>query len=403
MAASDPRTDISDCKTILALNAGSSSLKFALYAARQDMEMLARGELEIHGDDATFTARDAGGRALATPDVGTDNDLSAAIDILIGWVESFIDRPLDAVGHRVVHGGPDFSGPVILSAETLAALEGLTPLAPLHQPTSLAPVRELAARCPGLLQVACFDTAFHTSMPEDARMLPLPAALTNDGKLRRYGFHGLSYAHIAHRLVDLSPRLANGRTIVAHLGSGASLCALKSGRSIETTMGFSALDGLLMGTRCGQLDPGVLLYLSQAKGMDHDRIETLLYHESGLLGVSGRSADMRDLLKHRDDPAVTRALSLYLYRLKLEIGGLIAALGGADGLIFTAGIGENTPWVRERVCADLAWLGLRLDPDANTRNAPLISTPDSTVEVRIEPADEEIVIARSVRHLITRH
>ncbi|GBQ68235.1 acetate kinase [Ameyamaea chiangmaiensis NBRC 103196] len=385
---------------VLALNAGSSSVKFAVYPAGPEARPLARGEVEIGGARPGFVAYDRDGKTIAQQSAQDDGDADRGsmpgIKAVMDWLDTFMgDTPLLGAGHRVVHGGERFTAPCVITDQVLAALDTLTPLAPLHQPASLAPVRALRDHRPQLRQVACFDTAFHAHMPDVAQRLALPRTITDQG-VRRYGFHGLSYEHIARRLSDIAPALAKGRTIVAHLGSGASLCALRDGKSIDTTMGFSVLDGLVMGTRCGHLDPGVTLYLAQALGYDHDRLQHLLYHESGLLGVSGRSADMRDLLAHRDDPPVMQALDLYIYRLAREVAGLVSALDGLDGLVFTAGVGEHTPYVRARLCAALGWLGVRLDTQANDRSAPTISAADSAVQVRVEPADEEDVIRRCV-------
>lgn len=384
-------------EAILTLNAGSSSLKFALFetdgAARLDLAL--RGEIEEIAAQPRFNARDAHGTILADrrwPQAA--GDFKALFGQVIGWIEEHVgDDRLIAVGHRVVHGGPDYAGPERVTAALLEALDRLTPLAPLHQPQNIAPIRAIAGARPDLPQVACFDTAFHRTMPAVAGRFALPREYEAIG-VRRYGFHGLSYEHIAGRLRAVAPELAGGRVIVAHLGNGASLCALQDGRSIDTTMGFSALDGLVMGTRPGALDPGVLLYLQQERGLDVNEVENLLYRRSGLLGVSGGIAsDMRTLLASTD-PRAAEAVELFVYRIAREAGALTSSLGGLEGLVFTAGIGEHAPPVRAAVCARLGWLGVTLDPEANERGRAVISLSDSRVEVRVMAADEERTIAQ---------
>ena len=302
------------------------------------------------------------------------------------------------MGHRVVHGGVDYAGPVRITAEVVAKLERLVPLAPLHQPHNLRPIRALSARMPEVPQVACFDTGFHRAQPPLAQAFALPRELSEAG-VRRYGFHGLSYEHIASVLPAHDARAAAGRTVVLHLGNGASMCAIAAGRSIATTMGFTALDGLPMGTRSGSLDPGVVLYLMDEHKMDARAIETLLYRRSGLLGVSGLSSDMRELLES-EDPHAREAVALFCYRIGRELGSLAAALGGLDAIVFTAGIGEHAAAVREVVCRDAAWLGVKLDRAANARNGPMISTPDSRVAVWVIATDEESMIARHTRDVL---
>ncbi len=312
---------------------------------------------------------------------------------LLGFVQRHLGQDrLVAVGHRVVHGGSRFHAPVRVTDDVLMALEALVPLAPLHQPHNIAPIRAVAARQPALAQVVCFDTAFHRTMPDVATRFALPRALEQEG-LRRYGFHGLSYEFIAHRLREIAPAMAAGRAIVAHLGNGASLCAMRDGRSVDTTMSFTALDGLVMGTRCGSIDPGVLLYLQRQRGMSVREVEDLLYHRSGLLGVSGLSSDMRALLAS-DDPRAEEAIALFTYRIACEAGALASALGGLDGFVFTAGIGEHAPEVRQRVCEQLEWLGVRLDAEANALGRDRISGSGSQIEVRVIPTDEEAMLAR---------
>jgi acetate kinase len=299
-----------------------------------------------------------------------------------------------------VHGGAAYAQPVRLDHRLLAALERLVPLAPLHQPHNLAPIRLLLDRAPDLPQVACFDTSFHRTNPELAQRFALPAEL-HDAGVRRYGFHGLSYEYIASVLPALDARAAAGRTVVLHLGNGASMCALEAGRSVASTMGFTAVDGLPMGTRCGSLDPGVMLFLMDERGMDARAIETLIYHRSGLLGVSGLSSDMRTLLAS-DEPRARLAIDLYVYRIRRELGSLAAALGGLDALMFTAGIGENAPAIRSRVCRDAAWLGVELDPRANEQGGPRISAAGSRVSAWAIPTNEELMIARHTRQLVGR-
>ena len=358
--------------SVLALNAGSSSLKCALYAGSgpQPRE-LARAQIDTQG-------------------VGSGPSGYAGI---LAWAESVAPGRLSAVGHRVVHGGPVYGDPVAIGAGVVEALEALSPLAPLHQPQSLAAIRALGGLRPGLAQVACFDTAFHRTQPPVAVRLGLPRALHDKG-VRRYGFHGLSYEHIACRLAALDPALAAGRVIAAHLGSGASLCAMRDGVSIDTTMGFSPLDGLVMSTRCGALDPAVPLYLMMHEGLGAQQVQDLLYHGSGLLGVSGISGDMKTLLA-RSEPAALQAVELFVYRAAREASALAGSLGGLDGVVFTGGVGEHSPEIRAALAARLAWLGLELDPDANQgAGERRISAPASRLAAWVIPADEELVIAR---------
>jgi len=367
-------------RTILVLNAGSSSVKFALFdaAAGGRLERRAAGAFDDIGSAPHFVPR------------------------LMDWIEAQLgDEPLWAAGHRVVFGGEQHRLPERVDASLLARLEALVPMMPLHLPENLSPMRRLLDEYPALPQVACFDTGFHRTLPRLARLFGLPRALSEAGLLR-YGFHGLSYEYIVTRLPDLDARAARGRTLVAHLGNGASLCALRAGESVETTMGFSALDGLLMGTRPGTLDPGVLLYLLQEKGMDPARLERLLYHESGLLGVSGISNDMRELLAS-DDPRAKEAIALFSYRLVGEIGRLAAVLGGLDALVFTGGIGEHAAPVRAQVCQALAWLGLVLDGEANARHGPRISAAGSAVSAWVIPTDEDLMIAEHTRAILEGH
>jgi acetate kinase len=385
---------------ILVLNAGSSSLKFSVFLDRAlaAPQLALRGQIEGILAKPSFAARDASGTTLAESDLGgaMQPGHQGAAGFLLDWLEQRLGgQRLVAAGHRVVHGGVEFSAPVRVSAAVLDALERLVPLAPLHQPHNLAAIRAVAARAPELAQVACFDTAFHTAQPPLAQAFALPRRLTEAG-IRRYGFHGLSYEYIAHMLPSVDMRAASGRTVVAHLGNGASMCALLAGKSAASTMGFTALDGLPMGTRCGAIDPGVLLYLLDRYGMDARGLEKLLYHESGLLGVSGISSDMRALLASGDAHAA-EAVDLFVYRIVREIGSLAAALGGLDALVFTAGIGENTPSIRARVCRAVAWLGIELDESANTDGGPRISRAGSRTSAWVLPTNEELMIALHTR------
>ena len=390
--------------TILVLNAGSSSVKFSLFEAREPdgLELRARGQVEGIGTAPRFLARDGAGAPLVERRWPADAsfDHERAIDTVLRWLEEQrADARLLAAGHRVVHGGPDFAAPVRIDREVLSRLEALCPLAPLHQPHNLAGIRALLRLRPALPQVACFDTAFHRARPPVADRFALPGELFAAG-VRRYGFHGLSYESILTALTERDPALAGGRLLVAHLGNGASICAIRDGRPVDTTMGFTPLDGLVMGTRPGSLDPGVLLHLLTAHGMDAAALEDLLYHRSGLLGVSGISSDMRDLLARPDEPAAALAVELFVYRAVRETGGLVAVTGGLDGLVFTGGIGEHAPEIRARICRRLGWLGLALDEAANARGDPLISAPDSRVAVHVIATDEERMIARHTRALL---
>ena len=386
--------------SILTLNAGSSSVKFAVFDGATLKDMV-RGEIEDVDEAAPhMIARDAAGAVLAERrwKATTGHPFADALDALLAFADAHLGPDgLAAAGHRVVDGGADHIAPEAVTPILLSALEALTPLDPLHMPLNLAPVRALAAARPALAQVACFDTAFHHTMPPVATRFALPRELAASG-IRRYGFHGLSYEYIASCLKRQSPQLAHGRVIAAHLGSGASLCALQSGVSIETTTGFSALDGLVMATRCGSLDPGVILYLGR-QGRSFADIEDMLYRRSGLLGASGVSGDVRVLLAS-EDPHAKEAIDLFTYRIACQAGALVNALGGLDGLVFTAGIGEHSAPVRAAVCARLGWLGVRLDGAANAANAACISSPDSKVEVRVIATDEEAMIARHTQATI---
>ncbi|MFC3674586.1 acetate/propionate family kinase [Ferrovibrio xuzhouensis] len=391
---------------ILVLNAGSSSIKFALFPAADEparATLLCAGQCAGLGHHVRFTARDGAGKALLDRDLGVTGDHEAVLGELLAWIgTAFAGHRLVAAAHRVVHGGPRYSQAVLIDAEVTAELEKLVPLAPLHQPHHLAAIAAIARLHPDLPQVACFDTAFHHTQPAVATAFALPRALTEGDGIRRYGFHGLSYAYIAGRLAEVAgPLVAAGRVVVAHLGSGASMCALQDGRSIATTMGFTALDGLPMSRRCGAIDPGVLLYLMQQKGMSAAAVSDLLYHDSGLYGVSGVSDDMQELLAS-DDPRAARAIDLFVYRIGRELGSLVAALGGLDALVFTAGIGEHAAEIRRRVCLGAGWLGLDLLPAANAVGATRISAPGSRVSAWVIPTDEDLMIAREARALLQR-
>jgi acetate kinase len=382
--------------TILVVNAGSSSIKFSSYEihAPRTPGLVLKGQMDGIGTQPRLRVRDAQGSALTDQKYATHDvpDISGAMAAVGGWLRTHLGGGLPlAVGHRVAHGGPDYAAPVKVDDSVLDALERLVPLAPLHQPYNIGPIRSIQARFPGTLQVACFDTAFHRGHADVADRYALPDALYKEG-VRRYGFHGLSYEYIARALPHVAPQIALGRVVVAHLGSGASMCAMCAGRSVDSTMGFTALDGLPMGTRCGQLDPGVMLYLLSQKGWSAADVERLLYREAGLRGLSGISNDVRDLLAS-EAPAAQRALDYFVYRIRRELGSLAGALGGLDGLVLTAGIGENSPEIRARICVSAAWLGIRLDERTNRAGGPRISAPDSRVSVWVIPTDEERMIA----------
>lgn len=381
---------------ILVLNVGSSSIKFSLFVATDDALLLAlRGQLDGLYTEAYFHVLDAQGNTLHEqhwPEGQALGHEQGMVCLTTFLSQQATDYRVRAVGHRVVHGGSHYAAPVQITPAVLADLEQLVPLAPLHQPHNLKPARQLMASQPSLLQVACFDTAFHQSQSMLAKTIALPAAITQHG-VRRYGFHGLSYEYIASVLPQYDVRAATGRAVVLHLGNGVSLCALQAGKSVATTMGFSALEGPIMGTRCGSVDPGVLLYLMDELGMDARAIEQLLYQQSGLLGVSGISSDMRDLLES-SEPAARFAVDLFVYRIVREIGSLAAALGGLDALVFTAGIGEHAALIREQICLGCAWLGVSVDVAANAAHASCINLPNSAVAVYVIPTNEELMIAR---------
>ena len=388
---------------IAVLNAGSSSLKFSLFRmdGHDGLEVVARGQAEGLSTSPRFVARDGRGQVLDEKSWGEGTSLGhdGALDHLVDFLRGKLaEHRLIGVGHRVVHGGLDYSAPVRVDAGIVAALEKYVPLAPLHQPHNLAPIRALMARLPQLPQVACFDTAFHRGQPAVAQAYALPKAITDRG-VRRYGFHGLSYEYIASTLPRHDERAAAGKVVVAHLGNGSSMCAMAGGHSVASTMGFTAADGLPMGTRCGNLDPGVVLYLMDELKMDARAIEKLIYQQSGLLGVSGLSSDMRTLLAS-DAEGARAAVDLYVYRIGRELGSLAAALGGLDALVFTAGIGENSAVLRERVCREARWLGVELDETANAAGSPCISLPASRAKAFVIPTNEELMIARHTERVL---
>jgi acetate kinase len=390
--------------TIAVVNAGSSSLKFSLFGVRGDeLEPTVHGQAEGLYTAPRFVATDAAGSVLEEKSWGDGITLGhdGALDHLLAFMRGQLaNHRLVGVGHRVVHGGLDYSLPMRVDESVLARLETFIPLAPLHQPHNLRAIRGLVARSPQLPQVACFDTAFHRAQPALAQAFALPKTITDRG-VRRYGFHGLSYEYIAGVLGRHDPRAAAGKSVVLHLGNGASMCAIADGRSVATTMGFTAADGLPMGTRSGSLDPGVMLYLMDALAMDARSIETLIYQHSGLLGVSGISSDMRTL-QTSADPAAKAAIDLFVYRIGRELGSLAAALRGLDAVVFTAGIGEHSASLRERVCRDAAWLGVDVDQRANDANGPRISTAASRVTAWVIPTDEELMIARHTRDVLAK-
>jgi len=398
-ASTDPR---SGDDYALVLNAGSSSLKFCVYR-RPDADawhLEARGQIEGIGTSPRLSAKGETGERLADEALDAEvRDGRAALDRLAVWLRSrYAGSRVLGVGHRVVHGGARFAGPTVVTPAVLEELRKLVPLAPLHQPHNLGAIEAVTERLPDVPQVACFDTAFHRGQPAVAELVPLPADIRRAG-VQRYGFHGLSYEYIASVLPEVAPEIARGRVIVAHLGSGASLCGLHNGKSVDSSFGFTALDGLCMGTRPGALDPGVVLYLIQTLGLGAKDIETILYKKSGLIGISGVSNDMRDLLESVE-PAARLAVDYFVYRAAKEIGALAAALGGIDGLVFTAGIGENSPEIRRRIGEACAWLGVGIDPAANGGKGPRISRTGSRVSAWVIPTNEELMIARHTGRLL---
>ncbi len=383
---------MADC--IAVVNAGSSSVKFGIYAIGGDEELLLRGQVEQIGVSPSLTASDSEteliSRSFPTAGFGHAEAVSAIIDLAR---ELLPDSTVKGVGHRVVHGGTRFAAPIEVSSEIITELETLAPLAPLHQPHNLAPIKAIAERTPPIRQVACFDTAFHHAQPQLAQTFAIPRELSESG-IRRYGFHGLSYEYVSGRLREIAPDIASKNVIIAHLGNGASLCAIHEGRSHATTMGFTAIEGLMMGTRCGSLDPGVMIYLMDEHGMDARALENLLYKKSGLFGVSGISSDMRTL-RASQDPKAREAIDLFVYRIVREIGSLTAALGGLDGLVFTGGIGQRDAKSRSEIASGCAWLGAQIDEGANAAGEGRIDATGSELPIWVIPTDEERVIARS--------
>ncbi|WP_454624868.1 acetate/propionate family kinase [Bradyrhizobium cenepequi] len=388
--------------TILVVNAGSSSVKFQIFAIEGEgrLRRQIKGQMDGIGRRPRLRASAANGDPLADRayPIEAVSDIPAAMAVAGGWLRDELRISPIAVGHRVVHGGPDYDRPVAIDHGVVSRLERLIALAPLHQPHNLAPIRSLLANFPALPQVACFDTAFHRTHGAVADHYAIPHRLHAEG-VRRYGFHGLSYEYIAKTLPQIAPDVGKGRVIVAHLGSGASMCALKGGRSVESTMGFTALDGLPMGTRPGQIDPGVVLYLISEKGMSASNVQNFLYRDCGLKGLSGISNDMREL-EASDDPHAALAIEYFVYRIGLNAGMLAAALQGVDAFVFTAGIGENSAGIRRHIGEQLAWLGVTLDPVENSRHAQLISRSDSLIPVYVVPTDEELMIAQHTLSLL---
>jgi len=386
----------------LVLNAGSSSLKFCVFRRprSEKWQIDARGQIEGIGTSPRFLAKDSDGEVLAQNDLSAGvRDGRSAIDALASWLRSKYGRArVLGVGHRVVHGGTLYSQPTIVTTKVLSDLYELVLLAPLHQPHNLAAIDAVFEQLPYVPQVACFDTGFHQGRPQIAGIIPLPMSVRKAG-LKRYGFHGLSYEYVTSMLGEIAPEIAKSRVIIAHLGSGASLCAVNGGKSVDTSMSFTSLDGLCMGTRPGSIDPGAVLYMFQMLGMTAKEVETVLYKKSGLLGISGISNDMRELLTSTAQEA-RLAVDYFVYQTAKEIGALVAVLGGIDGLVFTAGIGENSPEIRKRICEASRWLGVELDNSANGSGGPRISTRHSKVSAWVVPTNEELMIARHTRALL---
>lgn len=386
----------------LVLNAGSSSVKFSVYqhARATAWRLEARGQIDGIGTSPRLSATDGGGARLVEAALDRSvRDGRAALDVAADWLRGrYAGARVLGVGHRIVHGGATYKAPCVVTPTVLADLQGLVPLAPLHQPYNLAAIEAVSERFPDVPQVACFDTSFHRGQSAVAELVPLPKAIRDRG-VQRYGFHGLSYEYIASVLPDIAPDVAEGRVIVAHLGSGASLCALAGRKSVDSTFGFTALDGLCMGTRPGSIDPGVILHLVQTMEYSAADLETLLYKKSGLLGISGISNDMRALIDNQE-PAARLAVDYFVHQAVKHVGALAAVVGGLDALVFTAGIGEHSAEIRRRICERLAWLGVTLDPDANTAHGPRISTVASRVAVWVIPTNEELMIARHMAALL---
>ncbi len=386
----------------LVFNAGSSSLKFCVYSRPDDAAwgLEARGQIDGIGTSPRLSARSGAGASLADDALDSSvRDGRAALSVLADWLRTrYAGSRVLGVGHRVVHGGAKYAGPCIVTPQVLKDLRQLVTLAPLHQPYNLGAIEAVWEQLPGVPQVACFDTSFHRGQSPVAELIPLPKDIRDAG-VQRYGFHGLSYEYIASVLPEIAPDAANGRVIVAHLGSGASLCAMKDRRSVDSSLGFTALDGLCMGTRPGSMDPGVVLHLFQTLGRSVKDVETLLYKKSGLLGISGISNDMRDLLSH-SSPDAQLAVDYFVYQVAKHMGALAAVLGGLDAIVFTAGIGERSVEIRRRICEASSWLGVTLDPAANERHGPRISTAGSRVSAWVVPTNEELMIARHTGALL---
>jgi acetate kinase len=381
---------------ILVLNAGSSSLKFCVYqrAETDSWSLKSRGQIEGLGTSPRLIVRDAEIRVLIDQVLDCEvRDVPGALDVLTSWLTSnYGGAQLLGVGHRVVHGGAHYTRPTLVTSQVLLDLHRLEPFAPLHQPYSLAAIETVLERLPHVSQVACFDTSFHQGRPTVSQVVPLPLEIYHKG-VQRYGFHGLSYEYITTMLPEVAPEIAGGRIILAHLGSGASLCALKGGKSVDTSLGFTALDGLCMSTRPGAVDPGVILYLFQSLGLSTNEVENILYKKSGLLGLSGISGDVRVLLAS-NDPKARLAVDYFVYRAVKEVGAMAAVLGGVEGIVFTAGIGENSAEIRKRICEASAWLGLEIDSELNARSHLRISRPASKVSAWVIPTNEELIIAK---------
>ncbi|HEY2775390.1 MAG TPA: acetate/propionate family kinase [Candidatus Binatia bacterium] len=386
----------------LVFNAGSSSLKFCVYCRPGDelWQLEVRGQIDGIGTTPRLSVKDAAGASLSDEKLDASvRDGSAALDVLAGWLRThFGGARVVGAGHRVVHGGAGYAGPCIVTPQVLDNLRALVPLAPLHQPYNIAAIEAVSARLPGVPQVACFDTSFHRGHSEVVDLVPLPKAI-RDGGVQRYGFHGLSYEYIASALPEVAPEIAEGRVIVAHLGSGASLCAMKGRKGVDSTLGFTALDGLCMGTRPGSIDPGVILHLFQTVGLTAAEVETMLYKKSGLIGISGTSNDMRDLLASKE-PAARLAVDYFVYQVTRHIGALAGVLAGIDALVFTAGIGEHSVEIRRRIVEASAWLGITLDDEANEAGGARISAAGSRVSAWVIPTNEELMIARHMGALL---
>ena len=389
-------------EAILVINSGSSSLKFSVFTPDGSLRPFLRGQIEAIFTSPHFIAHDGSGNVIGEKSWprGTSLGHEGAIEYLFDFGGSGVmgGYRIRAAGHRVVHGGTVFTGPVLVNETVIETLKKLEPLAPLHQPFNIEAIKAVGKRAPGMPQVACFDTSFHSGNPAVERTYAIPRRYTEEG-VRRYGFHGLSYEYITSVLPEYDRNLASGRVVIAHLGNGASMCAVKNGKSVATTMGFTAVCGLPMGTRTGTIDPGILIYMMDNYGMDARGVEDLIYNRSGLLGVSGISSDMRTLIAS-GDPHAKEAVELFIYRIGRELGSLAAALGGLDVIVFTAGIGENAAYIREKVCIDAGWLGVELDKDANEAGGPRISKDGSRVSAWVIPTNEELVIASHTIRLL---